>query len=74
MGKLNMTFRELVDLLEENGFRLVREKGSKRSYSKEGHDNFVRVHYHGNKPVPTGTLNSILKAAGLKDQDDGGET
>jgi predicted RNA binding protein YcfA (HicA-like mRNA interferase family) len=66
MGKLNLTFRELVDLLVENGFELVRENGSKRFYAKEGHENVIQVHYHGNKQVPTGTLNQILRDAGLK--------
>ena len=31
-----MKFSELVRLLEENGFRLIREKGSIRYYGKEG--------------------------------------
>ena len=31
-----MRFNELVRLLEQNGFRLIREKGSIRYYSKPG--------------------------------------
>jgi predicted RNA binding protein YcfA (HicA-like mRNA interferase family) len=31
-----MKFSELVRLLEKNGFRLLREKGSVRYYSKAG--------------------------------------
>lgn len=61
-----MKFRELVRLLEENGFRLVREKGSIRYYAKPGVDKLIRVDYHGAKEVPTGTCHAILKAAGLK--------
>jgi len=61
-----MTFGELVRLLEKNGFKLVREKGSIRYYGKPGVDRLVRVDYHGSKEVPTGTCNAILKAAGLK--------
>jgi predicted RNA binding protein YcfA (HicA-like mRNA interferase family) len=61
-----MRFSELVQLLERNGFRLVKEKGSVRYYSKAGHPHLLRVDFHGQKEVPTGTCHSILKAAGLK--------
>jgi predicted RNA binding protein YcfA (HicA-like mRNA interferase family) len=57
---------ELVRLLEGDGFVLVREKGSIRYYSKPGHPVLIRVDFHGAKEVPTGTCQSILKAAGLK--------
>jgi len=60
-----MKFSELVRLLEKNGFRLLREKGSVRYYSKTGNDKLVRVDYHGSKEVPTGTGRAILKAAGI---------
>ena len=60
-----MRFSELVRLLEGNGFRLVKEKGSIRYYGKPGHPNLVRVDYHGSKEVPTGTCHAILKAAGI---------
>jgi predicted RNA binding protein YcfA (HicA-like mRNA interferase family) len=59
-------FSELVRLLEENGFRIVKEKGSIRYYGKPGWGNLIRVDYHGSKEVPTGTLHAILKAAGIK--------
>jgi len=61
-----MTFNELVRLLELNGFRLVKEKGSIRYYAKEGHPNIIRVDFHGSKEVPSGTCHATLKAAGLK--------
>ena len=60
-----MRFSELVRLLEKNGFKLLREKGSIRYYSKPGHDKLIRVDYHGTKEVPTGTCHAILKAAGI---------
>jgi predicted RNA binding protein YcfA (HicA-like mRNA interferase family) len=59
-------FSELVQLLEVNGFALVKEKGSIRYYGKTEWPNLIRVDYHGSKEVPTGTCHSILKAAGLK--------
>jgi predicted RNA binding protein YcfA (HicA-like mRNA interferase family) len=61
-----MKFSELVRLLETNGFRLVKEKGSIRYYGKDGCPRLVRVDFHGPKEIPTGTCQSILKAAGLK--------
>ena len=61
-----MKFSELIRLLEANGFRLVREKGSVRYYGKEGWPNLVRVDFHGRKEVPSGTCNAILKAAGIR--------
>jgi predicted RNA binding protein YcfA (HicA-like mRNA interferase family) len=60
-----MKFTELVKLLEENGFRVVKEKGSVRYYAKPGWERLVRLDFHGNKEVPTGTCRAILKAAGI---------
>jgi predicted RNA binding protein YcfA (HicA-like mRNA interferase family) len=61
-----LRFNELVRLLEREGFRIVREKGSIRYYAKPGWPRLIRVDYHGSKEVPTGTCQSILKAAGVK--------
>jgi predicted RNA binding protein YcfA (HicA-like mRNA interferase family) len=59
-------FNELVRLLEDNRFRIVKEKGSIRYYGKDGYDKLIRMDYHGSKEVPTGTCHAILKAAGIK--------
>jgi len=56
-------FSELVRLLEKNGFRVIKEKGSIQYYGKANWDKLIRVDFHGAKEVPTGTLHSILKAA-----------
>ena len=63
-----MKFSELVRILEQNGFGLIKEKGSIRYYGKSGCDKLIRVDYHGSKEVPTGTCHAILKAAGLKER------
>ena len=60
-----MKFSELVRLLEANGFRLVKEKGSIRYYGKAGVDRLIRVDFHGAREVPRGTCQAILKAAGI---------
>jgi predicted RNA binding protein YcfA (HicA-like mRNA interferase family) len=61
-----MTFNELIRLLEQDGFNLIKEKGSIRYYAKDGLDKLVRIDYHSSREVPTGTCNAILKAAGIK--------
>lgn len=61
-----MKFSELVRLLEREGFKLIKEKGSIRYYRKEGLDNLIRDDYHGSKEVPAGTCHAILKAANIK--------
>ena len=61
-----MRFSELAHLLEQNGFAVVREKGSIRYYAKAGVPRLIRLDYHGSKEVPTGTFEALLKAAGLK--------
>ena len=55
-----MKFSELVRLLERNGFRLIREKGSIRYYGKPGVDRLIRIDYHGSKEVPTGTSSAMI--------------
>jgi predicted RNA binding protein YcfA (HicA-like mRNA interferase family) len=62
----SVRFTELVKLLEENGFKVVKQKGSIRYYGKPGWNKLIRVDYHGSKEVPTGTCYAILKAAGIK--------
>jgi predicted RNA binding protein YcfA (HicA-like mRNA interferase family) len=61
-----MKFSELVRLIEREGFRLIKEKGSIRYFRKSGVDRLIRIDYHGAKEVPTGTCAAILKAAGIK--------
>jgi predicted RNA binding protein YcfA (HicA-like mRNA interferase family) len=61
-----LKFSELARLLEENEFRIVKEKGSIRYYGKPGWNKLIRVDYHGAKEVPKGTCHAILKAAGIK--------
>ena len=61
-----MKFTELVRLLEKNGFKIIKQKGSIRYYGKSGCDKLVRIDYHGVKEVPSGTCHAILKAADIK--------
>jgi predicted RNA binding protein YcfA (HicA-like mRNA interferase family) len=61
-----MTFAELVRMLRAHGFELRRQNGSKRFYGRAGFPGLIQVDFHGRKEVPTGTLNKILKDAGIK--------
>jgi predicted RNA binding protein YcfA (HicA-like mRNA interferase family) len=58
-----MGFDELVPLLEKDGFRIVKERGSIRYYRKAGWPRLIRIDYHGSKEVHSGTCHSILRAA-----------
>ena len=65
-----MKFSELVRVIEREGFRLVKEKGSIRYYGKPGVGRLVRIDYHGSKEVPTGTCAAILKASNIKEREE----
>jgi predicted RNA binding protein YcfA (HicA-like mRNA interferase family) len=58
--------RELLDLLERDGWTVVRQHGSHRIYRHAVKAGQLVVPVHGSKELATGTLNSILKQAGLK--------
>ncbi|HWW74669.1 MAG TPA: type II toxin-antitoxin system HicA family toxin [Pyrinomonadaceae bacterium] len=61
-----MKVREVVKLLEADGWYLARTRGSHRQYKHPGKAGTVTVSGKPNVDVPPGTLNSILKQAGLK--------
>jgi predicted RNA binding protein YcfA (HicA-like mRNA interferase family) len=59
-----MKYKEVVDLIEEDGWRQVRQKGSHRAYKHNSKLGVVTIAYH--RLSDEGTLNSIFKQAGLK--------
>ena len=61
-----MKVRELLDLMEENGWKLVRTRGSHRQFKHPEKSGTVTVAGKLNKDMPRGTLNNILKQSGLK--------
>ena len=65
-----MKFSELVRVLEREGFRLLKEKGSIRYYTKPGVPRLIRIDFHGSKEGPTGTCHAIMKAAGVTVRED----
>jgi predicted RNA binding protein YcfA (HicA-like mRNA interferase family) len=62
-----MKVREVIKLIEDDGWYLVRMKGSHRQF-KHGHKpGVVTVSGNPGKEMPPGTLNSVLKQAQLKE-------
>jgi predicted RNA binding protein YcfA (HicA-like mRNA interferase family) len=62
-----MKLKELIKLIEDDGWHFVRQKGSHKVYKHKIKEGIVVVPDHGqNKDVLLGTENSILKQAGLK--------
>jgi predicted RNA binding protein YcfA (HicA-like mRNA interferase family) len=61
-----MKVREVIKMLERDGWKLVRTKGSHRQFKHPIKPGTVTVAGKPSLDVPPGTLNSILKQAGLK--------
>lgn len=54
---------DLLKLLIQNGWRIVRIKGSHHVLNKDSKTEIIPIH---NKDMPPGLLNAILKRTGLK--------
>ncbi|HEV7682664.1 MAG TPA: type II toxin-antitoxin system HicA family toxin [Pyrinomonadaceae bacterium] len=61
-----MKVRDIVKLIEENGWYWVRTKGSHHQYKHLTKPGLVTVPGKPGADVAQGTLNNILKQAGLK--------
>lgn len=61
-----MKIKEVIKLLEANGWVWTRQTGSHRQYTKPGVRRPIPVAGKLSDEVPKGTLNKILKEAGLK--------
>jgi predicted RNA binding protein YcfA (HicA-like mRNA interferase family) len=58
--------KELVKMLEDDGWSLDRTKGSHRQFKHSEKPGTVTVAGKPSVEVPPGTLNAILKQSGLK--------
>jgi len=58
--------KELAALLEADGWSQVRQQGSHRQYHHPWKSGTVTLSGKPSLDVPPGTLNSVLKQAGLK--------
>jgi len=61
-----MKVREVIKLLEADGWYLVATKGSHRQYKHPAKPGRVTIAGHSGDDLAPGTLNSILKQAQLK--------
>ncbi len=58
--------REAIDQIEKDGWRMVRTKGSHRQYKHPNKPGLVTIAGKPGDDLAPGTLNSIMKQAGLK--------
>lgn len=61
-----MKAREIIRLIERDGWKLVRQKGSHMQFKHDVRPGTVTVPFHGDKDLAKVTVASILKQAGLK--------
>jgi len=58
--------KEVIDLLEENGWEFVRMRGDHRVYYKDGAKRPIIVAGKLSSDMAVGTLKSILRESGLE--------
>ncbi len=61
-----MKVKELIKILEEDGWYQARQRGSHRQFRHPVKSGTVTVSGKLNVDMPPGTLNNALKQAGLK--------
>jgi predicted RNA binding protein YcfA (HicA-like mRNA interferase family) len=61
-----MKAREIIKTITKDGWYQVAQSGSHKQFKHPVKAGKVTVADHGSKDIPPGTLNSILKQAGLK--------
>ena len=63
-----MKVRDIIKMIEDDGWYLVATRGSHRQYKHSSKLGRITIAGHPNHDVASGTLNSILKQAKLKEQ------
>jgi len=61
-----MKIRDVIKLIEEDGWFIVATKGSHRQYKHPRKLGRVTIAGHPGDDLAPGTLNSVLKQAGLR--------
>ena len=61
-----MKAKDVVRILEKDGWTLERQKGSHKIFKHLNKKGILIVPDHGKEDIKLGTLNAILKQAGLK--------
>ena len=65
-----MKVRDVIKMLEADGWFLKNTRGSHRQFKHQSKPGKVTVAGKPGTDVPTGTLKSILKQAGLEKEDE----
>ena len=66
-----MKVRDIIRLIEKDGWYLARQKGSHRQYKHPFKKGLVTIAGHRNDDLGPGTLKSILKQAGFMEGKNG---
>ena len=61
--------KRMARLVEDNGWRLARINGSHHIYVKEGRTERLVIHIHGSQSLKTGLQRSLMKLAGVREDD-----
>jgi predicted RNA binding protein YcfA (HicA-like mRNA interferase family) len=61
-----MKVKEIIEIIGNDGWYLIRQKGSHRQYKHTFKKGLVTIAGKDSAEIPRGTLNSILKQAKLK--------
>jgi predicted RNA binding protein YcfA (HicA-like mRNA interferase family) len=61
-----MKVKEVIKMIEQDGWFMVRRKGSHRQYRHSYKKGLVTIAGHLNDDLAKATLNSVFKQAGLK--------
>ncbi len=62
------TVKDAIRLIERNGWRKIRTRGSHRQYRYPSKSGVVTVAGKRSHDLPRGTWNNIMKQAGIKEQ------
>ncbi len=62
-----MKIRDVIKLIESDGWYVIHTRGSHRQYKHPVKQGRVTIAGHSNDDLAPGTLNSILKQAKLKE-------
>jgi predicted RNA binding protein YcfA (HicA-like mRNA interferase family) len=61
--------RELARIVQRRGWTLARIQGSHHIFTTPGRRERIVISIHGNQPLKQGLLRSLMKIAGLRDDD-----
>jgi len=67
MKHKNLTPREIIKILQKDGWYPFKQKGSHKTFKHLTKKGKITVSVHKGRTLPSGTLNAILKQAGIKE-------